>query len=177
MNKDKLRKEMINKRKSIINKEELSKAIINQITNLDIYKKSKLIALYKSLNSEVDTSLLIDEALKEKIVLLPKIVNNKIEFIEINEETEYLKSDFGVLEPLGEIYHDEIDLIIVPGVSFDKECNRLGFGMGYYDNYLKDKNIYKIGICFNEQIVDKLPHNKFDIKMDMVITENRVYKK
>ena len=177
MNKDKLRKEMLNKRKNIIDKEELSKAIINQITNLDIYKKSKLIALYKSLNNEVDTNTLIDKTLKEKIVLLPRMDNGKIVFVKINKSTNYVKSNFGVLEPIGDSCDDDIDLIIVPGVAFDQELNRLGFGMGYYDQYLRGKDIYKIGICFNDQVVDKLPHDEFDIQMDMIVTENRVYKK
>ena len=177
MNKDKLRKEMLNKRKKIIDKEELSKAIINQITNLDIYKKSKLIALYKSLNNEVDTNTLIDKALKEKIVLLPRIDNRKIVFVKINKSTNYVKSNFGVLEPIGDSCDDDIDLIIVPGLAFDKDLNRLGFGRGYYDKYLSNKNIYKIGLAFDEQIVDEVPHDKLDIRMDMVITNKKTYTK
>ena len=171
MNKNELRKLMIIKRKNIPNKKELSTIIINKIFNLDIYKKSKIIALYNSLKDEVDTSLLIKEALKEKIVLLPRIINDEMIFIEINKNTKYEKSSIGVLEPIGKIYNGNIDLVIVPGVSFDRNRNRLGFGMGYYDKYLTNKNIYKIGICFDEQIVDLVPHKKHDVKMDMIITE------
>lgn len=176
MNKEQLRKIMIKKRKTIINKKELSTIIVDKLLSLDIYKKSRVVAIYNSMKDEVDTSYLIKEAIKEKIILLPKVTGNKIVFIKINKGTEYLKSDFGVLEPIGDIYNDIIDLIIVPGLGFDNKLNRLGFGMGYYDKFLSQEDIYKIGLCFDEQIVDSIPTESHDIKMDMIITKNRVYK-
>ncbi len=177
MTKDELRKYLIEKRKEIINKKELSTIIVNKIIDLDIYKKAKVIALYKSMKDEVDTNFLISNSLKEKKVLLPRIINNQIHFIVINKNTLYEKSNIGVLEPLGEEYCGNIDLIIVPGIAFDKNLNRLGFGMGYYDKYLSNIDIYKIGICFDNQIVELVPTNDLDIKMDMIISENRVYRK
>lgn len=176
MNKDELRKIVLDKRKRIINKKELSTIIVDKLINLDIYKKAKVIALYKSMINEVDTSYLINYSLDSKIVLLPRIINDRMFFIMINKTTKYTKSSIGVLEPIGDIYNN-IDLIIVPGVAFDSKFNRIGFGKGYYDKYLVDKNIYKIGLCFSDQIVDDVPNNNYDIKMDMIITENRVYKK
>lgn len=167
---------MIKKRKTIINKKELSTIIVDKLLSLDIYKKSRVVAIYNSMKDEVDTSYLIKEAIKEKIILLPKVTGNKIVFIKINKGTKYLKSDFGVLEPIGDIYNDIIDLIIVPGLGFDNKLNRLGFGMGYYDNFLSQEDIYKIGLCFDEQIVDSIPTESHDIKMNMIITKNRVYK-
>ena len=170
MSKDEIRKVLINKRKKLFNKKELSTIIVNKIIDLDIYNKARVIALYNSLKEEVDTSILISKSLKNKKVLLPKIIDNKMKFIIINNESLYEKSNIGVLEPIGEIYNGKIDLIIVPGVAFDKKLNRLGFGMGYYDKYLINNKSFKIGICFSEQIVDSLPIDKYDIKMDMVIT-------
>lgn len=175
MTKEELRKLLIEKRKEIINKKELSTRIVDNLINLDIYEKAKVIALYKSMNSEVDTNWLINESLKNRIVLLPRIVDNKMIFIMINNDTKYSKSNIGVMEPIGEEYYGKIDLIIVPGIAFDKDLNRLGFGMGYYDKYLGNKDIYKIGLCFSEQIVNLVPVLNHDIRMDMVITENRVY--
>ena len=174
MNKDIIRKQMLLKRKEINDKEKISTIIVDKIINLDIYKKSKVVALYNSLNNEVDTKYLINKSLKEKIVLLPRIIDNQIVFIEINNNTKYEKSNIGVLEPIGKEYLGNIDLIIVPGVSFDRKRNRLGFGMGYYDKYLYNKNIYKIGIGFNEQLIDELPVDKYDIKMDLIITEKEL---
>ena len=177
MNKNDIRKIMLDKRRKINNKDYLSTIIVSKIIDLDIYKKAKAIAIYKSLDSEVNTNDLIIESLKSKVVLLPRIVNNEIVFIEINKNTEYIKSRIGVLEPIGNVYDGSIDLIIVPGISFDKELNRLGFGMGYYDKYLSKKNIYKIGICFDNQVIDLLPTDDNDIKMDLVITEKKIIKK
>lgn len=172
MTKDELRKVMIEKRKNIINKKELSTKIVDKLLSLGVYKKAKVIALYKSMKDEVDTSYLISEALKEKIVLLPRIIDNKIVFIAVNNDTKYIRSNFDVLEPIGEVYKGIIDLIIVPGVSFDQELNRLGYGKGYYDKYLGNKNIYKVGICFDKQIANKIPIDNHDIKMDIIITES-----
>ena len=177
MNKDEIRKDMTFLRKNIPNKCELSKVIMNKIIKLDILKKSKVIALYNSMPNEVDTILLIKKYLNKKIVLLPKIVDDKMAFIEINHDTVYIKSKIGVEEPIGKPYLGNIDLIIVPGLAFDNKGNRLGFGKGYYDKYLFDKNIFKIGICFDLQIVDKVPVNNLDISMDMVISEKRIIKK
>lgn len=177
MEKQKVRDIMLSKRKEISNKKELSTIIVHKIMNLAIYKKAHVIALYKSLNSEVDTNELINDALFNKIVLLPKILDDKMIFIKVDKSTTYLKSKIGVMEPVGEIYQGNIDLIIVPGISFDKKLNRLGFGKGYYDKYLKDNDIYKIGVCFDKVVTSMLPTNEFDVSMDLVITDKRTIKK
>ena len=170
MNKSDLRKQMLIKRRNILNKKELSTIIVNKIINLDIYKESRVVALYNSLKDEVETRDLIIKS-QDKTLLLPKIINEKIEFIKIDNNTKYKKSSFGVMEPIGTIYNGPIDIIIVPGVAFDRNLNRLGFGRGYYDKYLSHKDIYKIGICFDEQLVDNLVIDNHDIKMDLIITE------
>ena len=173
--KDLVRKEMLQIRKNIIDKEKKSTIIVDKIINLDIYKKSHVIALYNSMTSEVDTSLLIENALQNKVVLLPRIINNEMKFIVINKNTKYENNKLGFKEPIGKIYNDKIDLIIIPGIAFDRNLNRLGFGKGYYDKYLFNKDIYKVGICFDEQVLVSLPVDSHDIKMNLVITEKEFY--
>ncbi len=170
--KKELRKEIIYLRDNLEDRYNKSLIIKNKVMNLDIYKKSKVIALYSSMKSEVDTKELIKESLElGKRVLLPRILNkNKMIFIEINNDTNYERNTFGVLEPIG-IEEKNIDLMIIPGVAFDKDNNRLGYGRGYYDKYLKDKDLYKIGICFHEQLVDNIEVDEHDIKMDLIITD------
>ena len=170
--KKELRKEIIYLRDNLEDRYNKSMIIKNKIMNLDIYKNSKVIALYSSMKSEVDTKELIKESLElGKRVLLPRILNkNKMIFIEINNDTNYERNTFGVLEPIG-IEEKIIDLMIIPGVAFDKANNRLGYGRGYYDKYLKDKDLYKIGICFHEQLVDNIEVDEHDIKMDLIITD------
>lgn len=173
--KDTIRKEMLLIRKNISNKKSKSKVIETKLLNLEIYKKTRVVAIYNSMKDEVSTNYLIKESLKSKIVLLPKIINNKMIFIKIDRDTKYQKSPFKILEPIGREYIDKIDLIIVPGVSFDRYLNRLGYGKGYYDKYLANSNSYKIGICFDEQITNDLPVEETDIKMNLVITEKEFY--
>lgn len=170
--KKELRKEILYLRDNLEDRYNKSVIIKNKILSLDIYKNSNVIALYSSMKSEVDTKELISESLElGKKVLLPRIINkNKMIFIEINKDTNYEKNNFGMLEPIG-IEEKNIDLMIIPGVAFDKDNNRLGYGRGYYDKYLKDKNIYKIGICFKEQIVDNIDIEEHDIKMNLIITD------
>ena len=169
--KDEIRKQMLYIRKKITNKEKLSTIIVNKIINLDIYKKSKVIALYNSMIDEVDTSKIIKKSLVNKVVLLPKIINDKMVFVEINQGTLFKKSIFGVNEPIGREYHGKIDLIIVPGLAFEKNGIRLGYGKGYYDKFLENKDIYKIGICFSKQMYSAIPSEKHDILMNLIITE------
>ena len=171
MDKKELRQIMLEKRKNILNKEEKSTIIVEKIKKLNILKKSQVIALYKRMKDEVSLEALIDDALMhQKVVLLPKIMDKQMVFIEINEKTKYQKSNFNVWEPISDkIYDGQIDLMLIPGVCFDKKNNRLGFGKGYYDKYLGQKDTYKIGICFKEQIIDSIPKEEWDIPMDLII--------
>ncbi|MDA3778950.1 MAG: 5-formyltetrahydrofolate cyclo-ligase, partial [Bacteroidales bacterium] len=78
-----------------------------------------------------------------------------------------------ILEPIGETFTDynSIDIIVVPGVAFDDNMNRLGRGKAYYDKLLHNCKAKKIGICFNFQIINKVPVDKHDITMDLVISD------
>lgn len=180
--KDNLRKKYLILRKSILDKDNKSKIIANKLINTKEYINAKTIALYKNLDSEVNTNELIDYSLKlNKVVILPKVINNDLYFYKYNIKDKLIKSNFGVLEPIDNINNlvniNNIDLIIIPGICFDKYKNRLGFGKGYYDRYLMNKNIKKIAICFDEQILkeDIIPTNKYDIKMDIIITDKNIY--
>ena len=181
MNKNEIRKKYIDIRKNIneIDRIKKSKIISDKVLSNEALKSSKVIAIYKSLKSEVDTDNIINDLWSmNKVVLIPKVEKDIINFYEYNINDKLIKSTFGVLEPNNnKIYKKEnIDLIIVPGVCFDKYMNRMGFGKGYYDKYLENSNIYKIGICFNEQIYDKkLVTDKYDIKMNEIITDKEVY--
>ena len=135
-----------------------------------------VIAIYKSLNSEVDTNSLIEYSLNnKKIVLLPKVVGSDIKFFKYDLGDLLIKSNFGVLEPVedyNKYYEKEkIDLVIVPGISFSRDGSRLGFGKGYYDRFLSESNIETIGICFKEQISDVVPTDENDYKLDIVISD------
>lgn len=141
---------------------------------------SKCIAFYSSLDKEVSTSTMINKALDlGKIVCLPKINSKEknMMFHNILSTTSLEKNNFGILEPTNDEICTNIDFIIVPGIVFDQSGNRIGFGYGYYDNFLNSTNIkYKIALAFDFQIVDKIDKLEHDIPMDMIITENRIIK-
>ena len=134
MLKEELRLKLKEIRKNIQDKDAKSKIIVQEVMELSEYQNSQVIALYKSFNNEVDTSYLINNSLLlGKIVLLPRVVDDIMIFIRIDENTKYDISRFGVVEPIGDEYLGPIDLMIVPGLGFSKDGDRLGYGMGYYD--------------------------------------------
>ena len=169
-----IRKKYIDVRKQIINKEEKSKVIVNQIMNHQKYIDANIIACYCSLKDEVCLDELITDAWKnKKIVVVPKVNGNKMEFYEIKNMNDLEIQSFGIREPKHDFTFDKhkIDLFFVPGVAFDIYGNRMGFGKGYYDRYLVDLDAYKIGICFREQLDDHIPTDEFDIKMNEIIVD------
>lgn len=177
--KNKIRKEYILIRKNIKNKQEKSNQIFDKVITTAEYKDAKVIAIYKNISSEVDTTDLIKYSIAVgKIVVLPKAKESVLEFYKLESVNEtFEKSKLGIEEPLGKIENfidnKNIDLVIVPGICFDLEKNRLGFGKGYYDRLLKEKEFKSIGICFDEQIMERVPTNDNDMKVNMIITDKR----
>jgi 5-formyltetrahydrofolate cyclo-ligase len=176
MNKKELREKYISIRKNITNKEDKSNIIFNSIINDKDYINSKVIGIYKSLSNEVNTDRLIEYSLSiGKVVVLPKIDKDNMNFYLIDNNTKYIKSSFGVEEPISNTVITDIDLFIIPGVVFDKFLNRIGFGKGYYDKYLDNSDSIKIGICFEEQITNSIKTDSNDIKMNKIITDKIIY--
>ena len=179
----KLRKKYLKIRTKINNKIKKSDIIFNKIIKMEEYRNSKIIALYKNLANEVDTSKLIEYSiLNNKTVVLPRVKDNDLYFYKISSlNDKFEKSKFGVEEPLDDtnnlINPQNIDLIIIPGICFDKQRNRLGFGKGYYDRFLENKSLKSIAICFDKQILkyQKIPITNNDIKVDKIVTERSIY--
>ena len=169
-----LRDYAISLRKEITNKKDLETKIRNNIINNKKVIDTKNILIYISKDLEVDTKELIKNLWNlNKNIYVPKVENKIIDFYKINSFKELVIGSYDILEPITNIKYkyNKKDLIIVPGLLFDKHNNRLGYGGGYYDKYLSDKKLYKIGICFSTFLVDKIIIDKYDIKMDEVITE------
>ena len=94
--------------------------------------------------------------------------------LEVTSPADLAIGAYGIEEPTGALFTDyaTIDLVIVPGVAFDRDGNRLGRGKGYYDRLLpRIPSAYKVGICFPFQIVEEVPAEPFDIRMDEIITQ------
>ena len=168
-----LRRELLSLRRAAtsykLKKEELS--------GYDAFIKAKTVFCYVSAHGEVDTLGLIEELLSEKTVVVPYCVDTFGNMIccEIHSLSDLTEGKFGIPEPKNPLPFpkEKIDFVIVPGVAFDKNGYRLGYGKGYYDRFLKDISPYKLGVCRKEFYLDTLPHDKHDIKMnDVYIKED-----
>ena len=172
-NKESIRKKYLIVRSKLLDRDIKSNRIINKIKECDKYKEAKRIGFFKHIGSEVDLDELIVYSLNNnKIVYLPRVLDDTtIEFYRINSLSDLKHiSNYGILEP--DIINESatLDLIIVPGIVFDKRGYRIGYGKGYYDRYLLNKNIYKIGVTYKECYTDYIENDSHDIKMDMVLT-------
>ena len=180
--KDDIRKEYLKIRKNITNKKEKSLIIKDKV--LSLLDNYHVIGVYASMDDEVSTDELIQELLNHsKVVVVPKIEGHVINFYQISSLNELKTTDnkFGIREPDSNIAlkvkKDAIEAMIIPGIVFDTSLHRMGFGKGYFDKYLFNTNIYKIGICFDDQISNNIiPHHKYDVKMDVVVSEQRMIK-
>ena len=175
-------------RKNIIKKrDELGKEakkimddkIIKKLINSEEYNKARGIFTYIGFGSEIDTKIIIEDALKlGKEVYVPKIFNKEMILIRIDSLENLVKSSYGILEPIGEENDfdiNKLDLIVMPGVAFDEEFNRLGYGAGYYDKFLDKNNLKcsKIALAYELQVLDNLEVEEHDKKVDQIITEKR----
>lgn len=167
---------------NIKSKEQKTEEITKRFINTTQFKNAEIIAIYKSFSSEVSTEEIIKYALKSgKKIALPRVNKSKLDFYEIKSIDEKLiKSNFGIEEPIENsktfVDKQKIDLVVVPGLAFDKEKNRLGYGGGFYDRFLAGINALKIGICFDEQLLknETLPVKETDVKLDIIITDKEM---
>jgi len=182
--KENLRKEIKEKRRKISKEEQRkkSKEIKEKLFSLLEYKFTETILYYISFDSEVFTHEIVKEALNEKRVVVPIINKEDFSLIlsELKDWDDLEVGSYGILEPkkekINKVAINEIDLIIVPGIAFDMNGNRLGQGKGYYDRLLKNSNAVKIALAYEIQIVDKVPTKENDIPVDMIISEKRIIK-
>lgn len=201
MDKQELRKEIRNRKRQFTQGQlgELSLSAISKLRKHPKVMAAHTLLLYYSLPDEVNTHEWIDELVAEgKRVLLPVVVNDKDMVIrEYTGKHDLAEGSFHIMEPIGKLFpeekYPEIEVAIIPGMSFDDTGHRLGRGKGYYDRFLtklrgtevdksdpevdksdtEDKNlgteVYKIGVCFGFQKLQEIPFESHDILMNEVI--------
>ena len=174
-------KETLLEKRNYLSKEEIiekSRKIKSNLFNLESYKKSKTAMFFVSFNSEVDTHSMIKESLGKKTIVIPKVIHHEIEPSLILDFDSLISSGkFGIPEPIEitKIAYKNIDLVLVPGIAFDKEGHRIGYGLGHYDRFLrKVPKAVKIGLCFDFQLVDKVPREEHDVAVDFIVTDKEV---
>ena len=185
MNKKEYRKNAYQIRNTFTNQQiqDLSTKILNSLTQHPIYRDSHTLFTYVSMDQEVHTHRLIEVALQDgKRVCVPRVVPGQyMDAVPIKNPANDLQIGFfNVLEPikaLPPISPGEIDLVIVPGLMFDREGYRIGYGGGYYDKYLQhiSADCMTVGLVFQRLVVDEIPREPHDRKVKLVITENNCF--
>lgn len=168
-NKTALRRELLSLRKAVSRK----KLDISHLSHYPEFVQSKVVFCYVSAHGEVDTRELLEELLKSKTVVVPFCtdgVGNMI-CVKIDSPDDLTEGHFGILEPKNPVPFpkEQIDFAVVPGIAFDKDGYRLGYGKGYYDRFLADITPFKLGVCPREFFVSSLPRDEYDVKMNDVI--------
>ncbi len=174
MEKEELRKIMREKRNALSLDEikKLSKCIAQQVLVHPLFRSAASIGIYLPIHNEVDAHEIISMALQQgKIVSSPKMDGNAFAHVKLSSLQEVEKGHYGN-EPMG----NEIiipDLVFVPGLAFDLNGNRVGYGKGFYDRYLRTHKIPAIGLAFDFQLVEEIKKSKSDVAMDFIITETQ----
>ena len=179
VNKTEIRKKILDKRR----KNDEKKFQINFKDISRILKKSKsvhkIVGGYYPYNSEVDTTKILKEFEKKRyLISLPKIKKNfQMDFFQWSSNDPLSINKYGIPEPISDkvIYPD---ILLVPIVAFDKNLNRIGYGGGFYDRYIKrvkkNKNILTIGLAYSFQKVKKIKVNNNDMKLDFILTNKKI---
>ena len=175
MNKSQIRKKILRIRKQ----KKIKKFIFNFELILNILKRKKvsgkIIGGYYPYNYEVDILQILEKFEKKKfIITLPKIKkNSQMNFYQWSINDPLAINKFGIPEPISKMVKHP-DVLLVPLVAFDKNFNRIGYGGGFYDRYIKKikkkKQVLTIGFAYSFQKVKKIPTNNYDIGLDFIIT-------
>lgn len=190
--KKRLREKLLKKRDSIPPDQKIRKeaSIEKRLFGLDVFKKSNSLLMYVSFRSEVDTRGYLQDVITSGKKLVLPVVDSRhrvLKLYEIKAVSELIPGYMGIPEPEirehRRVTLKDIDLVIIPGTGFDRKGNRLGYGGGYYDRLLSyeskqlagaEHHIPTIALAFEEQIGTDIPAEPHDIKVDMIVTDERV---
>jgi 5-formyltetrahydrofolate cyclo-ligase len=157
-----------------------SAGIVRRLCAKSFFKKARTIMSYVALPTEVQTRTLIRQALRAGKTVYVPCVNVRTRTMRVcpirNYDEDLRPGAYGIPEPVKRpVRRHEIavfDLIVVPGLGFDRRGGRLGRGAGYYDRFLKSqKGAFKVGLSFREQVVRKIPMTRQDASVDCVMTD------
>ncbi len=174
MNKSTLRRE-IRLRKEALTPRQIEVASLDlteQFCSHPLYREAKTVFAYLSYNQEVRTEHLIRRARQDgKAVAVPKVINDEMVFLRLEEGDPISEGYKGIPEPIREVpLHDPTALVLLPGLAFDPQGHRLGYGGGFYDRFLSAEPHPTIALCFDFQMYDHLDCEDHDIPADAVLS-------
>ena len=141
--------------------------------NSEAYRTAKTVYGYLPYNQEVRTVPMLQQALLDgKKVAVPKIYGDTMKFLYLDDLSQVEKNDMGIPEPIADepVAEDKTALVLMPGLAFTKQGDRMGYGGGFYDRFLAEEPDHPtLALCYEFQIVDSLPTEEFDIPVDTVL--------
>lgn len=184
MTKREIRKKLSEERNKLSKEDSifLSEKVFHNIMSMDLLNSEKKVFAFVSTKSEISTNIIISYCFENGIlVAVPKVYGNVMKFHVISSFDDLKEGAYGILEPdyeLPVVKPDKNSIILMPGLAFDLQRGRIGYGGGYYDKYFEKNNQgLKLGICFDFQVLknERLPMEESDIKPDMIITDKSIY--
>ena len=175
MDKKTLRKQIRDQKRAMTPEEiqRSSEALGEKFLESALYKQAKTIYGYLPYNQEVRTVPMLERALADgKKVAVPKVYGEEMRFIYLTDLTQVEIGYAGIPEPIadGPVGDDPTALVLMPGLAFDREGHRIGYGGGFYDKFLAaEPNHPTIALCYAFQMVEELPVEEFDIPVDLVL--------
>ena len=182
MDKKILRKRLLEKRKSLdkTEKAKWDKIISDKIVNSDYFENAEQVLVFSSTDDEFDTKQIIKCCkVQSKEIFYPLCIdrNGNMEFLKVDSDDDLVLGMYGLKEPKStceKYIAKENDLVIVPCLSADKQKNRIGYGKGYYDRFLKDFNGVSVSPCYDILLEDEIPTDKYDIQINIIVTDKEV---
>lgn len=172
MDKKELRKKYTKVRADVEDKEGKDRLIRDNLRQLDIYKKAKSVFVFISYKSEVDTRGIIEDILADgKKLLVPLVKGSEMIAVEVKGIDDLEPNKMGILEPKSGDEVTDVDLTITPGLAFDKDGYRLGYGGGYYDKFFAKVDTIRMGIGYSDQYVESIVHKDYDKALEYLLTE------
>lgn len=175
MDKQELRKKIRQQKKAMT--EEMivaaSQDLARQFYATSLYQNAKTLYGYLPYNQEVRTVPILEQALRDgKKVAVPKVYGDTMRFIYLTDLTQIALSAMGIPEPIADVpvAEDKTALVLMPGMAFDNQGNRMGYGGGYYDKFLAEEpNHPTVALCYGFQMVDAIPTDEYDIPVEVVL--------
>lgn len=177
--KDRLRRDLLEKRRNLPQslRREKSALILKVLLSEKVFSDASSVALYFPVNGEVDTHEIFKKCVDlKKKVFFPKTLGSDLVFLRTRNIEELTPGAFAIPEPPADAERargDELDLVLVPGVAFDFSGNRIGYGKGFYDRFLKDiPRQMRFGLAYRFQVLENIPSHETDVKTGRIITED-----
>lgn len=188
VSKAEIRARAFERRRNLADKDRRSSTICQRFCSLPQYGNSSAVLVYMHFRDEVRTGALVTRLFEDgKQVVIPYCVGNELELFRLADLKELAEGTWGILEPKKELRSraekqvapEELDLLAVPGVAFDRRGSRVGYGRGYFDRLLRQLrgDAWSVGLAFECQLFDQVPMDEHDVPLDMIVTEEAAYRR